>query len=307
MSQPLRMFDPERIYFVTNRTLHGRLLMRPSKTTNNTIGGIIAKAQEKYTVKIYAFVFTSNHFHIMLQAPEGHISKFMMYLESNIARKVGRAVDWRGKFWERRFSAEPILDDEALIGRLHYIFSHGVKEGLVETPEQWPGLTCIPELVHGIKRLFPWYDWSKFIRARRKRERVTREHFADFHKIIFSRLPAFEKTREEDYQDFLRRILIKATEDSRAQRGKKQALGKENVLNQHPHERPQTVKRSRRPLCHATCPGMRRQFKESSRAFRKAYKQASAAFRSGEWDVDFPVFSFKPPLPYHLLMLETIS
>ena len=82
MGQPLRMFEPEHIYFITNRTLQGRLLMRPSKTINNTVGGIIAKAQEKYAVDIFAFVFTSNHFHIMLRTKEGQISNFMMYLES---------------------------------------------------------------------------------------------------------------------------------------------------------------------------------------------------------------------------------
>ena len=31
-----------------------------------------------------------------------------------------------------------------------------------------------------------------------------------------------------------------------------------------------------------------------------------AAFRSGEWDIAFPAFSFKPPIPYYLLVPEPI-
>ena len=306
MGQPLRMFEPERIYFITNRTLQGRLLMRPSKTINNTIGGVIAKAQKRYAVDIFAFVFTSNHFHIMLRAKEGQISNFMMYLESNIARKVGREVDWRGKFWERRFSAEPILDDDALLGRMHYIFSHGVKEGLVETPEQWPGLTSIPEIVHGMKRLFPWYDWSKFARARQRKKHLTRNHFVGFHKIILSRLPAFEEFNEKDYQALMSDVLNQAKAHGREEHGHKNVLGKQRILNQHPHTKPKVVKRSNRPLCHTTCPVIRQRFKESYRAFKQAYEQASAAFRSGEWDIAFPAFSFKPPIPYYLLVPEPI-
>jgi hypothetical protein len=56
----------------------------------------------------------------------------MQYLRANLSRMVGRLVDWSGSFWERRYSAEPVLDDAALVGRLRYVLAHGVKEGLVE-------------------------------------------------------------------------------------------------------------------------------------------------------------------------------
>jgi hypothetical protein len=57
----------------------------------------------------------------------------MQYLRANLSRKVGRLVDWSGGFWERRYSAEPVLDDEALVGRLRYVLAHGVKEGHAST------------------------------------------------------------------------------------------------------------------------------------------------------------------------------
>jgi len=41
----------------------------------------------------------------------------MQYLRSNIAKKVGRAVDWQGKFWDRRYDAAAVLDDDALVDR----------------------------------------------------------------------------------------------------------------------------------------------------------------------------------------------
>ena len=103
-----------------------------------------------------------------MDADEAQLSEFLAYVESKLAREVGRHVSWRDKFWARRFSAEPILDDAALLRCLRYIFAQGVKEGLVDRADQWPGLTCIPELVHGIARSFPWFDRSAQHRARKK-------------------------------------------------------------------------------------------------------------------------------------------
>ena len=44
----------------------------------------------------------------------------MRYLRVNLSRKVGRLVEWSGGFRERRYSAEPVLDDTALVGRPRY-------------------------------------------------------------------------------------------------------------------------------------------------------------------------------------------
>ncbi|WP_395845311.1 hypothetical protein [Cystobacter fuscus] len=89
------------------------------------------------------------------------LASFMQYLRANLSKKVGRWVDWSGGFWERRYSAEPVLDDTALVGRLRYVLAHGVKEGWVEKCAQWPGLTCLPQLQGAARRLFHGFNWTK--------------------------------------------------------------------------------------------------------------------------------------------------
>jgi hypothetical protein len=62
--------------------------------------------------------------------------------DQNGAHDVGNNRVWTGEpTGPRRYSAEPVLDDEALMGRLRYVLAHGVKEGLVEKSAEWPGLT----------------------------------------------------------------------------------------------------------------------------------------------------------------------
>src|ERR1700743_365761 len=112
MAYPVRQFEPQTIYFLTARTLQSRFLMAPKTKTNELIGGILARAVRRCEVELFAYVFTSNHFHLMVRGSSAvAMSNFMQQLESNIAIKIGRLIDWRGRFFARRYSAEPVVDE----------------------------------------------------------------------------------------------------------------------------------------------------------------------------------------------------
>ena len=104
MGWPLRMFQEEGYYFVTSRCYQGRLLLRPSQEVNEVVGGVLARAvkQSGGCVRLHAFTFASNHFHLLVWARGAALAGFMQYLRANLSRKVGRLVDGRGGFWERR-------------------------------------------------------------------------------------------------------------------------------------------------------------------------------------------------------------
>ena len=54
-----------------------------------------------------------------------------------------------------------MLDDEAAVGRLSYLLAHGVKEGLVRTPEEWPGLSCLPLLRSEEPKVVLFFHWAR--------------------------------------------------------------------------------------------------------------------------------------------------
>ena len=68
------MFERDKLYFITNRTLQGRFLLKPSPYVNNLIGGVLARALRLFNVQLYAFVFASNHFHMVVKAAGGQLS-----------------------------------------------------------------------------------------------------------------------------------------------------------------------------------------------------------------------------------------
>ncbi|MEK7704541.1 MAG: transposase [Myxococcota bacterium] len=291
------MTTPSRLYFVTNRTFQSRLLLTPSPYVNNLVGGVIARALKRYDVALHAFVFLSNHCHLIVSSATGAVSEFMGYVEANIAKEVGRHIGWRGKLWHRRFSAEPILDDEALERRLAYIFGHGVKEGLVERASDWPGLNCIPELCHNQRRLFPWFDRTAQYWARLRGGKCDEALFATWDPLVLTPPPAWQTLTAEQRAERARHILEQAELQAVEARGDKPPLGGAAVVAQDPHAVPSTTKRSPRPLCHASSRSARDAFRALYREFVAAYREASALFRAGRIDAEFPDHCYKPPLP----------
>ena len=84
----------------------------------------MAKAIQRFDVKLFGMCFMSNHYHLLLSSKDAaSLARFMQYLNSNIAREVGREHNWREKFWSRRYGATVVLDDTAVVDRMKYILS----------------------------------------------------------------------------------------------------------------------------------------------------------------------------------------
>ncbi|WPB79942.1 transposase [Archangium violaceum] len=299
MGWPLRMFQEEGYYFVTSRCFQGRLLLRPSAEVNEVVGGVLARAvqQSGGNVRLHAFTFASNHFHLLVWSRGVALASFMQYLRANLSKKVGRLADWRGGFWERRYSAEPVLDDTALVGRLRYVLAHGVKEGLVQRSAEWPGLTCLAQLLGPARRVFQWFNWTKR-RSKRGSEDTAAgegrfaEEIAEPVELEVAPLPCWEGLGEEERQRAVRGLVEGVEAEARAQ--DKSVLGAQAVRAQHPHTRPEHLKRSPRPLGHATTGQALKQLREQYRAFVAAFREAAARWMRGDLSASFPLFSFPP-------------
>ncbi|WP_395854720.1 transposase [Cystobacter fuscus] len=275
------------------------MLLRPSLEVNEVVGGVLAKAVQHSAggVRLHAFTFASNHFHLLVWARGASLASFMQYLRANLSKKVGRWVDWSGGFWERRYSAEPVLDDTALVGRLRYVLAHGVKEGWVEKSAQWPGLTCLPHLLGAARRLLHWFNWTKRWSKRGSGSRAEgegrfAEQWAEPVELEVAPLPCWVGKSEEERHGAVRELLKEVEAEARA-RGKP-ALGAQAVQAQHPHTRPERLKRSPRPLGHASTRQALRELREQYRAFVAVFREAAARWRRGDFLAHFPRFAFPP-------------
>jgi REP element-mobilizing transposase RayT len=293
MAWPLRMFQPTGIYFVTVRCFQGRLLLRPSNQTNAVLSGVLARAARLSCAELFGFVFASNHFHLIVRAPKGNLPRFMQFLLSNISKKVGWLVDWRGAFWERRYSAEPVLDDDALLGRLRYVLAHGVKEGLVRRCEDWPGLSSLSMVLGPSTRSVKWFNWTRRWRDRTQMDaRRFSDEWAEPEQLTLSPLPSFVRRPAPESRVFWREAV--AAIEKEASLNWKSVLGVKAVLSQDPQHRPPRPARRPRPLCHTISLELRRLFREHYHQFVALFRKASPRWLLGNLRAPFPEGAFRP-------------
>jgi REP element-mobilizing transposase RayT len=296
MAYPVRHFDPQTIFFVTSRTIQSRFLMAPSEKAKELIGGILARAVRQCEVELFAYVFTSNHFHAMVRAPSSiAMSKFMQRLQSNIAVKVGRLVHWRGRFFARRYSAEPIVDEGAQVERLTYILSHGVKEGLVGRCQQWPGLSCTQALLEGGRdSVHFWYSWTR--RSKMEVEDAEDDRFSaacptEPEVLRLAPLPCWSALSAEERS----RLVAELVGQIDAAAPNPNSKGTTHITHQKPHDAPVETKHTPRPKAHASTKRLWIQAVERYRQFLSAFRRASQEWLSGVFEVEFPEHSFRPP------------
>jgi REP element-mobilizing transposase RayT len=298
MAYPIRHLDPHSTYFITSRTIQSRFLLAPTDKTNELIGGILARAVRLSGVELFAYVFTSNHYHLMARAPSAvAMSKFMQFLQSNIAVKVGRLVGWRGRFFARRYSAEPIVDEEAQVERLGYILRHGVKEGLVAQVRQWPGLSCVRSLLGGtVASPQTWRNWTQRWNqeadAGIKIDRFSAECPSETESLTLTPLPCWSGLTSAERSERVANLIGSIDAAARAEG---QVPGPARIIAQDPHGRPQHTKHTPRPKAHASTIEMWLAAVRSYQGVLAAFREASRRWLAGLFDTEFPLHCFRPP------------
>jgi REP element-mobilizing transposase RayT len=300
MARPLRFLPPGTMVEVTVRTVHGRFLLRPSRAVNDLVLGVIGRAQKKYGMKIHALAVLSNHAHGLLSpdSPQ-QLAAFVDYVAGNIAREVGRLHDWREKFWARRYRSIVVShEQDAQVARLAYILGNGVKEGLVERPQQWPGVHCAAALIAGSDLLGTWFDRTAEYQARRRGGNdKTATHFATPERVVFSPLPCWATLEPAAYRQRVAALVDRVIEDGRRQRDGRPVLGRKAILEQHPHDKPLHSDRSPAPPVHAATREIRLMLRVAYWQFVAAFREAAHRLRRGDRLVRFPPGAFPPPLP----------
>jgi hypothetical protein len=229
------------------------------------------------------------------------LSRFMGYVNSNLAREVGRLAKWREKIWSRRYQAIPVSQEEgAQLERLRYILSHGVKEGLVASPKDWPGVHCARALAEGEPLRGTWFDRTQEYAARRRGEKFHRLQYATAETLHLSPLPCWEHLSEGEWKKRALAMITEIEEQAAARRSRtgSQPLGASRVRGQHPHDRPARSKRSPAPAIHAMSARVRREFWAGYSWFVACFRTAAEKLRAGDRAAPFPAGSFPPALPF---------
>jgi putative transposase len=307
--RPNRYALPDQLVEITTRTHNAQHLARPDAATTKIILGCIGQAQKMHPVKIHAFVYMSNHFHMLVSVRNAkRLSEFMCHLNGNTSRELNRLRRRTGALWHRRFTSVPVtLEAKAQKARLRYILKHGVKERLVRRVSDWPGASSVPWLLHARQITGVWIDRTRMYDAKRRKGFVAKPgDFEVKHVIQMEPLPcwaddALGEWREEvrSWVEEIESELSRSLElESRITGRRVDVSGVSRVLAADPFARPETPARSHAPAVHAATLAEANLWRSLFKEMRTAYDDASRDYRSGHPDAVFPEGVLRPMGPF---------
>jgi REP element-mobilizing transposase RayT len=299
MGHPLRNQEKDVIYELSNRTLHQMYALLPEEQVNAIILGLLAKYAWRYGVEIFAFCFMSNHFHMLARSKKLQLHLFMRDFQSQLARKINALRNRTGTFWERRYTATKVMDDEAMIDRLRYIVCNPCESGLVRHPKQWPGLCSWdihksgePMVGEVVNRKTYWAEKRKR-KNKYKTEAELIEMATERYTLEMAKLPQWKDLDDEAYHQ---KIVETCHEHAGelAKKRKRPLPSPQKVLDVKWDERPKNPKKAPRPLCHGGDCKQRQAYRESRRLLVNGYREAIAKWRKGKSTVEFPDGTIPP-------------
>ena len=113
---------------------------------------LLACSRHAGHLDVTAYCALSNHHHLVVTdrspgGPDSRISQFCRDLHATIAKALNRTHQVSGPVWDptRSFSDVEIHGYEAEVAQWVYAAGQAVAAGLVERPEDWPGVHWLPE------------------------------------------------------------------------------------------------------------------------------------------------------------------
>jgi len=163
-------------------------------------GSTQLSSSRKYPALVVFYVFLSSHFHLYLIVESAEqLADFTEYLDSNLARELGRLYDWRGKFWARPYSVIPVSDEpEAQIERLKYLIGNSVKDQLVEEVTHWPGLHAAQEILEDRPLVGTWVNRTFLYRQRGRK--IDPDKARETETLELDKLPCWAELSDDEYR-----------------------------------------------------------------------------------------------------------
>ena len=152
MARHVRVEYPGAIYHVTCRMLgdaRSRLFKDDADYERYLLR--LSERVEQYNIRLYMFVCMKNHTHLVLETPEGNLSKFMQSLSTAYTVYYNLRHKRNGHLFDGRFKAKLVDGDNYLLALSRYVHLNPVKVAGVKSK-------TIEEKINLLRK----YRWSSY-------------------------------------------------------------------------------------------------------------------------------------------------
>jgi putative transposase len=132
MSRQLRIEYPDAWYHVMNRGRRGEEVFAGQKDYSQFIE-ILKETASIWKLRIAAYCLMPNHYHLLVQTPNGNLSRCQRHIDGVYTQRFNRAHGVDGPLFRGRYKSILVEADSYLLPLVRYIHRNPVRAGLTKT------------------------------------------------------------------------------------------------------------------------------------------------------------------------------
>jgi len=143
MSRPLRIEYPGAYYHITSRGNEKKDIFNSQRDREKFLE-YLESATLRYGAVIHAYCLMSNHYHLLMETPNGNLSPIMQHINGAYTTYFNIKNNRAGHLFQGRFKAFLVEADSYLLELSRYIHLNPVRAKIVDRPEQyaWSSHRC---------------------------------------------------------------------------------------------------------------------------------------------------------------------
>lgn len=154
MARPLRIEYPGALYHVTSRG-NARAAIFDNDADRYLFLSILGQTVKRFNWLCHAYCLMDNHYHLMIETPDGNLSAGMRQLNGVFTQAVNRSHGKVGHLFQGRFKAVLVEKQSYLTELCRCVVLNPVRAGMVKMPEDYAwssytatcGKTAMPDFL----------------------------------------------------------------------------------------------------------------------------------------------------------------
>lgn len=167
MGRPLRIEYPGALYHITSRGNERKAIFKDDSDRDRFLE-ILSDYHDRYGILVHSYVLMDNHYHLVVETPQGNLLKVMHGLNGGYAGYFNRRHGRSWHLFQGRYKGIVVDKDEYLIALSRYVHLNPVRAGIVERPEHYRWSSYPGYVFRGKEVGWVEYSWvlSKFGRQK---------------------------------------------------------------------------------------------------------------------------------------------
>ena len=137
MARPLRIEYPGAFYHVIHLGNAGERIFRSKRDREKFLENV-AKAVERFRIKVHTYCLMTNHYHFLVETPEANLSRAVQWINVSYAAYFNRKRDRIGHLFQGRFKSILVDADEYLKHLSRYLHLNPLRANMVEELLSYP-------------------------------------------------------------------------------------------------------------------------------------------------------------------------